>query len=138
MQAYELEATDFITKPFQGAELKAKVKAVLSLRVRQRRYTEQERLHAIRKMVVTMNHEINNPLTTIVGVSELLMRKDRDLPESIRHRLSDVHDAAVQIREVVKALSTIEELSTKTYLTDVLMYDLEEPGGESSETDESG
>lgn len=125
VQAYELDATDFITKPFKGAELKAKVKSVLSLRGKQRRYTQQERLTAIRKMVVTMNHEINNPLTTIVGMSELILRKKDTLPEDVHERLGEVHRAAVQIREVVKALSKIEELSTKTYLSDVLMFDIE-------------
>jgi len=123
VQAYELDATDFITKPFKGRELKAKVKSVLSLRVKQRQFSEKERLDAISKMVVTMNHEINNPLTTIVGLSELLIRKD-DLPAPVLQRLSDVHEAALRICEVIKALSQIEELSTKTYLTDVLMFDV--------------
>lgn len=123
--AYKLDATDFITKPFKGVELVAKVRSVLSLRRKQRAYTEQERLEAIRKMVVTMNHEINNPLTAIVGLSELVLRRHKDLPEKVQDKIHEMHEAALRIAEVVKKLSAIEELTTKVYLSDTLMYDID-------------
>jgi signal transduction histidine kinase len=57
-----------------------------------------------------LRHELNNPLTGILGNAELLLadvRRQRDgrLPENARERLQTITDLAVRLRETVRRLS---------------------------------
>ena len=66
-KALELGADDYISKPFNDRELSARVKASLRMKKLQDRVIKAERLAAVGALVVTMSHEINNPLTTVSG-----------------------------------------------------------------------
>jgi signal transduction histidine kinase len=53
-----------------------------------------------------LRHEINNPLTGILGNAELLLAHYGDqLPEAARQRLETVVDLAVRLREATRRLS---------------------------------
>ena len=57
-----------------------------------------------------LRHELNNPLTGILGNAELLLaevrrRNDRRLPQDAVRRLETITDLAVRLRETVRRLS---------------------------------
>ncbi|MGB7730951.1 MAG: histidine kinase dimerization/phospho-acceptor domain-containing protein [Candidatus Acidiferrum sp.] len=56
-----------------------------------------------------LRHELNNPLTGILGNAELLLaelqRKNLDLPEQARIRLETIAELAVRMRDTVRRLS---------------------------------
>ena len=66
LQGYEIGADDYITKPFQGSELLAKVKVFLRLK-------NAEEIDRIKTNFITLlNHEARTPLTTMLGYAAVL------------------------------------------------------------------
>jgi len=62
----------------------------------------QSRLASIGQMASGIAHEINNPLTGVIGFSQLLVKKD--LPEDIRQMVNVVNDGAQRVAGIVKRL----------------------------------
>lgn len=52
-----------------------------------------------------LRHEVNNPLTGILGNTELLLARRDRLPPSAVERLETIADLAVRLRETVRRLS---------------------------------
>ncbi len=78
--AFDAGANDYITKPFLGAELRARVAAHLRTRrlVEERRLMdehllERERLSSLGLLVSGVAHDLNNPLAGISGYAQLLL-----------------------------------------------------------------
>ena len=63
-----------------------------------------------------LRHELNNPLTGILGNAELLLgdisRQNIDLPASVKQRVETIAALAVRMRECVRALSDRWELES--------------------------
>ena len=82
--------------------------------ITQRRQVEEERkeleeraqlnsrLACIGQMASGIAHEINNPLTSIIGLTETMMQKG--LPENIREHMEIVNDGAQRIAAIVSRL----------------------------------
>ena len=51
-----------------------------------------------------VRHEINNPLTGILGNAELILASDHELPDEVRSRVTTVVHLAVRLRDLVKSL----------------------------------
>ena len=56
-----------------------------------------------------LRHELNNPLTGILGNAELLLARRDQLPEGATERLRTIADLAVHLRETVRRLSNAWE-----------------------------
>ena len=63
-----------------------------------------DRLASVGEMAAGAAHELNNPLTSVVGFSQLLM--ERDVPEDIREDLEIIHNEALRASQVTKNLLT--------------------------------
>lgn len=92
-----------------------------------------ERLAAIGQVGIAMRHEINNPLTTIIGNIELLLDRlgGAEDDEETKRRLEMALDNALRISEIMKRLQALKEERTIEYLKGVKMTDL--TGGEGRE-----
>jgi len=82
----------------------------LSLRTLEDKLSESSNaLAAVGRMEITIRHEINNPLTTIIGNLELLIeqyeRKDRDLAA----RLELIMNNALRVAEIARRLHDIKK-----------------------------
>jgi signal transduction histidine kinase len=88
---------------------------------------EQERLAAIDEIIVTINHKINNPLTTIINYAEIL-KSMMQTPNHIKiqESLKSIIDAALQIKKIIFQLSLIQSTDTSQYLPNVSMINLPE------------
>jgi PAS domain S-box-containing protein len=63
------------------------------------------RLSAVGEMAAGIAHEINNPLTGVIGFSELLIEKN-DVPEDIKEDLRIINDGSKRVKDIVKRLLT--------------------------------
>jgi len=53
-----------------------------------------------------LRHEVNNPLTGILGNAEMVLAKRDQLPSSVIERLETIANLAVRLRETVRRLSS--------------------------------
>ncbi len=63
------------------------------------------RLASIGEMASGIAHEINNPLTAVIGFAQLLMER-KDVPDDIRKALETVHSGSVRVADIVRRLLT--------------------------------
>jgi signal transduction histidine kinase len=91
-------------------------KAQKKLKKAQERLVNDERLSAVRELAVSMNHEINNPLSVIIGNIQFMLTVEKNLSERVIKRLSRVETEALRIAELNHRLLDIEELVSETYI----------------------
>jgi signal transduction histidine kinase len=82
------------------------------------------RIEAVKETTITLNHEINNPLTAVLGNVQLLLMKGSELPEDVRARLLMIEQSSLRIRDAVSKLLRIKDAKSTTYLDDTKMIDL--------------
>ena len=111
-------ADDYLLKPVSEMELLARIR--VGMRVRR-----LERQAMILAVGATLGHEVNNPLTAVLGYLDLL--KDHlasgDLPAASAD-LARVEEAAERIRGVVARFMEIQKPVTKEYRPGSRMIDL--------------
>ncbi len=85
------------------------------LEAAQRTKVETEKLATLHATVITLAHQINNPLAALVGQSELLLLDDK-IPQKTRKSLEVIHGMGLRIAEVVKQLQVADTVKTTAYL----------------------
>lgn len=70
------------------------------------------RIDEIADMVARVRHEINNPLTGVLGQAQLLLRED--LSESARKRAETIEGLAIRLRDVVGQLRDVQKTPKPT------------------------
>jgi signal transduction histidine kinase len=84
------------------------------------------RLEALKETTATINHEINNPLTVVLGNCQLLLMKSEGLPDDVVKRLKLIEQSSLRIRDVVSQLMQLNEARSTTYVEGTQMIDLQE------------
>ncbi|MCS7252988.1 MAG: PAS domain S-box protein [Armatimonadota bacterium] len=69
----------------------------------QQELTHAQRLASIGQLASGIAHEINNPLTAIVGFAELQLER-QDLPDDIRRDLMRIYNAGLRARDITHKL----------------------------------
>jgi signal transduction histidine kinase len=85
---------------------------------------DKERLGAVVETAVTVNHEINNPLTAILGNVQLLLLKRDDLDEELLKKLQTIEASAMRIRDVTQQLLKLTSARSVSYAEGTSMLDL--------------
>jgi signal transduction histidine kinase len=92
--AFDAGASDYITKPYLGAELRARVAAHLRTKhlVEERQQMEEhlrerEKLSSLGLLVSSVAHDLNNPLSSISGYAQLLLFGEPDAQKAADLRL---------------------------------------------------
>jgi PAS domain S-box-containing protein len=75
---------------------------VTEQKLQRERFMMTDRLASLGELAAGTAHELNNPLTSIIGFSQLLMEKD--IPENIREDAKFIYDEAQRAANVTKNL----------------------------------
>ncbi len=76
--------------------------------------------------MIAVRHEINNPLTTVIGNIELLIERYGGMDKDLASRLEAVLNNALRIAEIVKQLQAIKRDKVVEYVRGVTMTDLKQ------------
>lgn len=113
VQAFEMGAVDYITKPLQAAEVLARINTHLTMSRLQADLANEveergrliEELDAFSHMVA---HDLKNPLGNIVGFAKVLEKGYGRLPEQdVQFALGALSETAYKMNEIINALLTL-------------------------------
>ena len=109
----------------KNAELQ---KALEEVKNKQKQLITAEKWASICQVTVSLNHEINNPLTHIMGSSQILrMQLKKGVPlkkEELYQYLSKVEEQCQRIKEIIENLRKISEPVAISYISDTKMLKL--------------
>lgn len=91
----------------------------------QSRLLEAERLAAITEIAISINHEINNPLCSILGNTQLILMEKNKLDPKIIRKLRSIESEIVRIRKIADRLAHITRPVLKEYIGGKRMLDVE-------------
>jgi len=99
----EVGATDYVPKPFEMRELKARIAAHVKNRFLEKNISERDtRLTAIGHMTNTVVHDLKNPLNTIMGFTQLAQMDSEALEEKeISKNLSLVMESCDRLNRMI-------------------------------------
>jgi two-component system cell cycle response regulator len=86
---------------------------------------QEERLKVLLEMAGATAHELNQPLTSLLGYIEL-MRKDQDNPEKLARRMALIEEAGLRIAEVVRKIQNIRHYQTEAYVGSTRMIKIDQ------------
>ena len=135
MNVLEAGADDYVTKPASPENLRARLE-IAERRIAQdaqRRAAEAESarsrwLAGIGETTIALEHEINNPLSALLGHAELLVM-DGGLTAEQLEQLGIIQEQAARIAQVVRRLAKLKNPQSVEYLAGSLMLDLSSRAG---------
>ena len=122
-------ASDYLMKPIERDELIAHIETQLLFKELEDQRVLNEKRALIDQLVTTLQHEIINPLSGILGYSELMlkqMHKRQLLPEEIEKALEAIYSSSERIQDVMEKLKNITSFTEHQQLDVVTMIDLDQ------------
>ncbi|MCP5050624.1 MAG: response regulator, partial [bacterium] len=118
VRAFETGAVDYVTKPFNRAELLARVNTHLKLKKAQREIIKLEQHNAVLAMNVTANHELNQPLTVLEGNFELFERafSQAALNQKQQKYLTRMRASIEKVQTLVEKFSHSDSIHLENYI----------------------
>ena len=90
-----------------------------------------EKVAAILETAVAVNHEINNPLTVILGNTQLILLNKEKLPKDLLAKITVIEKSALRIRSVTQKLMAVVEPITTPYIDGLQMLDIDKSSNKS-------
>jgi sigma-B regulation protein RsbU (phosphoserine phosphatase) len=115
VKGLEAGADDYISKPFDNNELRARINVGRRIVELQASLVEKEKLQGVIEMAGAVCHELNQPMQVISGLSELL--QDRLDDNNIKNDLKTIHAQVMRLGKITRKLTGITSYKTKNYLT---------------------
>ena len=114
IEAVRNEANDIIMKPFTSKELIFRIENAIERRRLRHRAKETEKYQLMSETLGAVAHEINNPLTAVIGNAELLRE---EIPENspASDMLEDIIISANRITKTIWQMREVRGIKTKKY-----------------------
>ncbi len=131
-KGFESGAFDYVKKPIDITELRARVKAALRFSESQKIIREYEKAETYTATIVTANHEFKQPLTLIKLCTSALRResrKDEISSGMILKRAEAIEGAANKIIDLLDVLSNVKKPKLVEYINDKKMIDFRKENG---------
>jgi len=108
-----------------NAELEQRVEErTAELREAQARLIEAEKTRAVVEMAGATAHELNQPLTAILGLIQLIEQNPND-ENTLQQDLKRIADAAWEMAEIVYKIGQITHYETKPYVAGMQIIDID-------------
>jgi CheY-like chemotaxis protein len=101
-------ANDYLVKSVRHDELLARVDRHLSTQESFKDQVSEARMVAISQIVLSVQHEIFNPLTAVIGFLDMVLR-DSDLSDRNRKYIGMARTEAARIENVIIRLTEVED-----------------------------
>jgi two-component system sensor histidine kinase/response regulator len=129
IKGIDIGANDYVVKPFGLAELfevVARVNRFLDTKGGYLRKVEEEKFTTLRGAANTVCHEINNPLTAIVGATRVLSMKlaEREDAPELQAETNNILEAAHRIQHITHQLARAIRVVTTEPVPGIKMIDL--------------
>jgi signal transduction histidine kinase len=130
VKAFELGAVDYITKPFEHAELLARVATHLTInRLRidlENRNRDLQELNKLKNEFMGMAaHDVRNPLASVVACADLVDEiADSAPPEKIRSFISQISLSAKRINAIITNLLDVNAIDSGQRKLNLDSYDV--------------
>ena len=129
IKGIDIGANDYVVKPFGLSELfevVARVNRFLDTKGGYLRKVEEEKFTTLRGAANTVCHEINNPLTAILGATRVLDMKlaERGDAEDLQAETKNILEAAHRIQNITHQLARAIRVVTTEPVPGIKMIDL--------------
>lgn len=123
VRGFEAGAEDYVVKPFCLEELLARVRVHLASRRVRIQAVDLERLNTFKEMAVALNHEINNPLTSLFAYLHILQREIPGASDVLKESLAGIQAELGRIKQIVEKLAQSSKVVSTKYNDDITMND---------------
>jgi len=114
-EGLEAGADDYIAKPFDNTELKARIDVGRRIIALQNEMREHEKLQGVMEMAGAVCHELNQPLQSVSGFSEILLM-DIDASDRNYETLKAIKAGIDRIGELTRRVMKVTRYQSKPYL----------------------
>lgn len=125
VQGLEAGADDYIAKPYDNGELQARVNVGRRMITLQNEMREREKLQGVLEMAGAVCHELNQPLQSVSGFSEMLLM-DLESGDRNYETLKTIKSGIDRIGELTRKIMNISRYQSKPYLSRSKIIDIEE------------
>jgi len=108
-------ADDYITKPFNNSELRARINVGRRMIELQATLLENEKLQSIIEIAGAVCHKMNQPLQVVLGLSELLLL-DFKKSDPLYEKIKTLKEQTETMGEITQKLMHITRYETEAYL----------------------
>ncbi len=124
IEALRLGVYDYLIKPYEFDMVLIVINRAIERIRLTKKASEVEKLNVIAEAAVALNHEINNPLTGIMGNLELMLDNFPDDKEEIKKTMETVLENSHKIADVVRKFQAIKKYVMTEYASKQPMLDL--------------
>lgn len=120
-------ANDYLTKPFDNAELLARIGVGVRTRALERELEERIRKSTVLEMAGAVAHEIGNPLTAAKLLQQrIALRVDEAGAPELARELAALGAELRRIESLVRKIQSLSSIHSKPYANDLQIIDIHE------------
>jgi response regulator RpfG family c-di-GMP phosphodiesterase len=94
------------------------------LQEHQQQLLEKKKLEAVLEMAITISHEFSQPLSVILGYTEMLLDSfDENDPDYIK--IEKISESGLKMKEIIRKVQSITDYKSAAYVGDLKMVDIE-------------